>query len=317
MALHTYLTDSVEEAASYIRDGKLVAFPTETVYGLGANALEADAIRSIFAAKERPADNPLIVHVHAIEQITTIARCITPLAQSLIEAFFPGPLTVILDRSDHIPSEVSAGLSSVAIRMPANETALSFIKACGVPVVAPSANRSGRPSPTTWQDVYTDMKGRISCILTGDQSLVGLESTVVDCRKTTPYILRAGGVSRESIEAIVPDVVHAVDFNEAPSPSPGVKYRHYAPRAHVQLVDSPEEVPPSPEHAYIGIHPHETPEKLGLHASFDSIEAYAHELFHFFRRSDRAGIQSIFCEITSTENMGLALMDRIKRASKR
>ena len=151
MAFQTVLTDSIDEAAGFILKGDLVAFPTETVYGLGANALDEDAVKSIFEAKERPLDNPLIVHLHATDQISTIAKRITPVARSLIEAFFPGPLTIILDRSDHIPPIVSAGLDSIAIRMPAHPSATALLKACNVPIAAPSANRSGRPSPTTWK----------------------------------------------------------------------------------------------------------------------------------------------------------------------
>ena len=315
MAIQTVLTDSIEEAASFILAGSLVAFPTETVYGLGANVLNPDAVKAIFKAKERPTDNPLIVHVHANEQIDLIAKEITPVAQSLIDAFFPGPLTVILERAAAIPPDVSAGLSSIAIRKPSNATALAFLQACNVPLAAPSANRSGRPSPTTWQDVYTDMKGRIACILKGEQSEFGLESTVVDCRGNVPQILRAGGISIEAIQAIHPDAAHNAVPSHSTSPSPGVKYKHYAPSAHVHIVGSPQEVSASPQHAYLGIHPHQTPEKLGLHLACNSIQVYAYELFHFFRRCDRAGIQHIYCEATTVEDIGLALMDRIRRAS--
>ena len=314
MAFQTALTESIDEAAALILEGKLVAFPTETVYGLGANALDRKAVKAIFEAKERPADNPLIVHIHSTEQIATIAKKTTSVARLLVDAFFPGALTIILDRSEHIPSEVSAGLDSVAIRMPSHPVATALLKACDVPIAAPSANRSGRPSPTTWKDVYTDMKGRISCILKGEQSDVGLESTVVDCRGDTPRILRTGGISVESIQVVHPGARHIATSSESTSPSPGLKYRHYAPKADVHIVHSPEEVLPSPLNAYLGIHPHPIPEKLGLHLTCDSVQAYAYELFHFFRRCDRAGIQHIYCQATETKELGLALMDRIRRA---
>ena len=319
MALTTHLTESIEEAAAYIKQGKLVAFPTETVYGLGGNALSSSSIKKIYQAKERPMDNPLIVHIHSLKQLSTLVKNVTPSAEKLIEAFFPGPITLILERAEHVPELVSAGLSSIAIRMPSNEIALRFLQACNLPVAAPSANRSGRPSPTTWQDVYTDLKGRISCILMGEQSQVGLESTVVDCRYDQPRILRAGGIAKEKIEEITSLITLSSEEirGEHISPSPGVKHKHYAPKAIVHLVDSPDEVNPNFTSAFIGITPHPYPEKLGLYHKCLDITDYAYQLFHFFRRCDRAGIADIYCEATSRKQLGNALMDRITRASER
>lgn len=319
MALTTRLTESTEEAAEFIKKGRLVAFPTETVYGLGGAAFNPDAIQQIYVAKERPQDNPLIVHIHALHQLDGLVTTLTPAAEKLIDAFFPGPLTIILERAADVPDIVSAGLPSIAIRMPAHTMALEFLKACETPIAAPSANRSGRPSPTTWQDVYTDLKGRISCILKGDQSEVGLESTVVDCRHEEPRILRAGGISQERIQSILPvEVLQSTRVvSENPTPSPGVKYKHYAPNASVHIVESPDEVPSNSHYAYIGLNAHEYPERLGLHLNCKTVKEYAYHLFLFFRRCDRTGISDIFCQATSNDGLGAALMDRLKKAAKR
>jgi len=264
-------------------------------------------------------DNPLIVHIHSLNQLNTLVKTITPSAEKLIEAFFPGPITLILERAEQVPKIVSAGLSSIAIRMPANDIALRFLEACDLPVAAPSANRSGRPSPTTWQDVYTDLKGRISCILKGEQSQVGLESTVIDCRHDQPRILRAGGIPEEVIQEIISlTALPGEEINgEDISPSPGVKHKHYAPKAMVHIVNSPDEVHPNSTSAFIGLNPYPFPERLGLYQRCLDVTDYAYQLFHFFRRCDRAGISNIYCEATSREKLGNALMDRITRASKR
>ena len=316
MALTTHLTESPEEAAEFINKGKLVAFPTETVYGLGGSAFSVESIQGIFAAKDRPLDNPLIVHIYSLKQLDTLVNNITPVAKKLIDAFFPGPLTVILERSPNVPGIVSAGLPSIAVRMPNHELALRFLEACEVPVAAPSANRSGRPSPTTWQDVYTDLKGRISCILKGHQSQVGIESTVIDCRYKTPRILREGGITAEQILELIPLTESRVHSSE-PTPSPGVKYKHYAPKATVHIVSSPQDLIPKMNCAYIGLQSHEFPEKLGLHVVCKNTKEYAYQLFHFFRRCDRTGITDIYCQSTSTKQLGAALMDRIQKAAKK
>ena len=198
--------------------------------------------------------------------------------------------------------------------MPSHPVAQAFIEACRVPVAAPSANRSGRPSPTSWEDVYTDLKGRIPCILRGGLSEVGLESTVVDCSSGTSQVLRAGGISLEQLQGVVPNVALSISANGV-ARSPGMKYRHYAPMACVHVVNDISEVPVSPAHAFIGVASHPYPEQLGLHLACKSIEMYAHELFRFFRRCDRAGISSIYCEAPTNEGIGLALSDRIKKAS--
>lgn len=315
IALQTILTESAEVAAACILRGELAAFPTETVYGLGGNALDHEAVDLIFKAKERPADNPLIAHIHSLDQIGALAASMPPAAERLIEAFFPGPLTVILQRAATVPAIVSAGLDTIAVRMPAHERALQFLKACDIPVAAPSANRSGRPSPTSWEDVYADLKGRIACILKGDPSEVGLESTVVDCTEKIPRILRSGGISAHRIQQLLPETEVNTKPQNGIARSPGMKYRHYAPLAKVHLAANLENVPEGNLIGYIGLNSHPFPERLGMHLTCDSPEVYAHELFRFFRRCDRAGLRAIYCQEIPREGLGMAVMDRVERAA--
>ena len=315
MPIHTVLTNSPEEAAAFIKRGELAAFPTETVYGLGASVYNAEAIEAIYIAKERPADNPLIAHIASLEQIDELASTTTESAGRLIKAFFPGPLTVILPRSKKVPAIVSAGLDTIAIRMPAHEIARVFLQHCAVPVAAPSANRSGRPSPTTWRDVYVDLKGRIHCILKGGVTKVGLESTVVDCSEEIPRILRSGGISFEEIREVLPNVVLATKATSEQVRSPGQKYRHYAPLATVRLVNDPSDIPASSSMGYIGLTSHPYPERLGLQLLCGDVDEYAHQVFSFFRRCDRAGLNTIYCQSVPKAGLGRALMDRVEKAA--
>ncbi|MFN7621581.1 MAG: L-threonylcarbamoyladenylate synthase, partial [Acidobacteriota bacterium] len=195
--MKTELTKSVESAARYIIEGEVVAFPTETVYGLGANIFNEAAIAKIFAAKGRPSDNPLIAHIATLDQLLSLAREIPPAARLLIDRFFPGPLTVVLPKLPAVPMIATAGLETIGVRMPDHPLAIELLRACGLPLVAPSANLSGRPSPTTWQAVLEDLEGRIACILQGEPTRVGLESTVVDCTAAVPTLLRAGAITLE------------------------------------------------------------------------------------------------------------------------
>src|SRR5690606_21353072 len=307
----TVLTDSPEEAASYLRRGQTVAFPTETVYGLGADAFNPDAVRLIFEAKGRPPDNPLIVHVATREQIDEVVASRSAAANRLIEGFFPGPLTVILPKSYAVPPEVTAGLETVAVRMPDHPVAQAFLRACGRPVAAPSANRSGRPSPTTWEAVRDDLDGRIGCILRGERAPLGLESTVVDCTVDPPVVLRAGAVSVEDLLEAVGELAFSPARGERPTRSPGLKHRHYAPSAKVIIVDHPPDELHEQE-AYIGM---EEPENPFLHQRIcSSVDEYAYELFDFFRQCDAVGIRTIYCQKVREEGLGVALMDRLRRA---
>ncbi len=230
----------VEDLAKRLRDGEVIGFPTETVYGLGADATNKDAVVRIFEAKGRPSDNPLICHIADKEQIGDIVKDITPVAHKLIDAFMPGPITVIMKKSDVIPDEVTAGLDTVGVRMPSNQAAHDFLKACGVPVAAPSANLSGSPSPTRAEHVMNDMDGYIYGIIDGGECLFGLESTVVDATGDIPVILRPGAITPNAVKEVCGDVKLADVLKDGEIPkAPGMKYRHYAPKATVEIMNLP------------------------------------------------------------------------------
>ena len=311
--MKTSITSSPVEAAQIIREGGIVAFPTETVYGLGADVFNEEAIAKIFEAKQRPADNPLIAHVSSIVQIEELAAEITENATKLIGKFFPGPLTVVLSKSTRVPLTATAGLDSVGVRMPRNEVAREFLAACGTPVVAPSANLSGRPSPTTWQAVNEDLNGRIDCILQGNPTEIGLESTVVDCRYEVPIVLRLGAVSLEHVRAVVPEAGMLTPNENDKVRSPGLKHKHYAPNARVLIVEEVTLIDGERPRAYIGS-TSPTYEFDFVRIIKDEAE-YAHELFEFFRECDRQNIKTISCESVKAVGIGAALMDRIRRAS--
>lgn len=230
----------VDEAAAALANGGLVAFPTETVYGLGANALDSSAVSRIFAAKGRPQDNPLIVHVSNMEMLRRVVKQVPETADKLIRAFWPGPLTIIFEKSDFIPTTVTAGLDTVAVRMPRHPAALRLIEKSGVPVAAPSANLSGSPSTTRASHVIADLSGRVDYILDGGACQVGLESTVLDLTGAEPQILRPGGINLEELQQVLGSVAYEPalkDSRQIPK-SPGMKYRHYAPKAALFLVDA-------------------------------------------------------------------------------
>lgn len=313
--MKTLLTTSPQKAARFIRRGEVVAFPTETVYGLGADAFNPTAVQRIFDAKGRPSDNPLITHVAARSQITQLAQSIPSHAKTLIRRFFPGPLTLILPRHPDVPPVVTAGLDTIGVRMPDHPVALRFLKACATPVAAPSANRSGRPSPTTWQAVREDLDGRIPCILKGRRTRTGLESTVVDCTETPPVVLRPGAIALEALRTALPETGVAAPDASALARSPGTKHRHYAPSAQVRFVATPDEATPDASHAYIGLDLPPQAERFGRVHLAPSVEDYAHALFHFFRQSDAAGCTVIYCQQVPDEGLGRALMDRIERAA--
>lgn len=216
-------------AGKLIRDGQLVAFPTETVYGLGANALDVAAVKSTYVAKGRPSDNPLIVHVWHASQIYEIASYVSPVAQKVIECLMPGSVTIVLPKKPLVDDCITAGLPTVAIRMPKSQQARDFLRYCDVPVTAPSANTSSRPSPTTWQRVQEDMDGKIAAILCGDNCQVGIESTVLDLTDEQPRILRPGVVTADMLEAVLGCRVETITDPTSKVNSPGVRYKHYAP----------------------------------------------------------------------------------------
>jgi L-threonylcarbamoyladenylate synthase len=310
----TVLTKSPAEAAEFIRRGRLVAFPTETVYGLGANVFDTEAVARIFEAKMRPADNPLIAHVGNLEQIALLAAEIPPTARRFIDAFFPAPLTLVLRKAEKVPLIATANLDTIGVRMPRNRLAREFLRYCETPVVAPSANLSGKPSPTDWQAVFEDLNGRIECILQGEATEIGLESTVVDCTARVPLVLRAGAVALEELQAVVPETqIYHAKTGEAVK-SPGLKHRHYSPRARVILIrDSEFLIPNSGLRAFVGLSGRE--EKFDLVKICASVEDYAHDVFAFFRACDHAGIETIYCEPVEEKGIGAALMDRLRRAA--
>ena len=322
-------------AADLLRRGQLVAFPTETVYGLGANALDADAVRAIFAAKGRPADNPLIVHIWSTAQIEAFAE-LPEGAEALIERFWPGPLTLLMRRKPAIPDVVTAGLDTVAVRMPSHPTARALLRACGLPVAAPSANRSGRPSPTTAAHVSEDLNGVVPLILDGGACEVGLESTVLDLCHGTPCILRPGGVTQEQLSSVLGpveiagSVLRPLQTGEV-ARSPGMRYRHYAPKGDLTLVTGPEEETLSAlrllydrdtaagyrtgvfcfeEHAQTLADCH--PFRMGRLSDPASV---AERLFDLLRQADDAGIERIYSEVVPPTGIGLAVMNRLGRAA--
>lgn len=309
-AMKTLITTDATEAARMIRRGGLVAFPTETVYGLGADAFNATSVAKIFEAKKRPADNPLIAHVGGLDQIERLVARITPSARHFIDAFFPGPLTIVLERSKMVPDIATAGLDTVGVRMPRHKLAREFLANCGVPVVAPSANLSGRPSPTNWIAVDEDLGGRIDCILKGEPTEIGLESTVVDCTGEFPLLLRAGAVSLEQLRAVEPRTRLYVPAGDEAVRSPGLKHKHYAPKAKIVIGVGPDR---SSRSAFIGtVRP---PGDFELVRICADEEEYARTLFAFFRECDRAGVELIFCEPVDETGIGRALMDRLQRAA--
>lgn len=310
--MNTILTGDPLKAAAILRAGHLVAFPTETVYGLGADAFNVDAVGRIFQAKQRPADNPLIVHVADPGQIDRVVFAISPAARILIRECFPGPVSIIAKKRPEVPSMVTGALDTVAVRMPEHPLAQEFLRACRTPVAAPSANLSGRPSPTTWQAVHEDLGGRISCLLRNGHSQVGLESTVVDCSQALPVVLRTGAVTIERLRELLPSLAIA-DASIGEVRSPGLQYRHYAPRASVKLVTTPSDAIAHERSAYIGLA--EPSGTFGMSKVCPSVEAYAHSFFDFFRRCEAEGMQVIYCQEVPSTGIGRALMDRLTKAS--
>jgi L-threonylcarbamoyladenylate synthase len=319
-------------AVALLRGGGLVAFPTETVYGLGADGLDGSAVRAVFTAKGRPADNPLILHVTGAAMLGAVGGPLPPQAQALAERFWPGPLTLVLPRGAAVPSEVCGGLDSVAVRAPAHPVALALIAGLGRPVAAPSANRSGRPSPTRAADVLEDLDGRIDAVLDGGDAPVGVESTVIDARQVPARLLRPGGLAAEAVEAVTGPLAPAEQ--EGPARSPGLRYRHYAPRARVVLapagaaaVQRAVREADSAGSLRVGcLLTDETADELaGTAASSrwcvlrlghrEDGAGQARRLFAALRDLDRLGVQLVVAESVPDLGLGRAVMDRLRRAA--
>lgn len=327
--------DALKEAACIINKGGLVAFPTETVYGLGANALDAEAVKKIFIAKGRPQDNPLIIHVADFD-LHRFANNVPEDAVKLMKKFWPGPLTLIFEKSDIIPYTTSAGLDTVGIRMPSNVVAREFIKACGVPIAAPSANISGRPSPTDTERCIEDLSGKIDYIIGAGRCDVGLESTIVDCSSRPFCILRPGGITPEMLKEIIPDIYLDPSVMKKPEgdfkpKAPGMKYRHYAPKAPVKIIqgDLKKTIAKINEivQNYIGenkivgiIATEETKNyyKQGIVVSAGSREdlgSVAQNIFEILRSLDDKNVDVILAEAFPEKGIGIAIMNRLRKSA--
>ena len=321
--------EDIALAAGIIRNGGVVGFPTETVYGLGGNALDASASEKIFTAKGRPKDNPLIVHISGLSQWKPLVKEVTPQAMALAERFWPGPLTIILEKSDLIPMETSGGLNTVAVRMPMDETARRLIEAAGVPVAAPSANTSGMPSPTKARYVIEDMMGRIDAIIDGGDCSVGLESTVITLATDKPKLLRPGGVTVSMLEEVLgeieidPAVYDKLDDTQKAA-SPGMKYKHYAPKAKVTLLKGSfdkfaEFIDENADEKTVALCFDGEEEKLGIKCitygkENDSL-SQAQRVFTALREVDETGAERVYARYPDRKEMGLAVYNRLIRAA--
>lgn len=320
---------NIEIAAKLIKEGKLVVMPTETVYGLGANALDREAVTNVYKAKGRPMDNPLIVHLAKADDAEKYAHT-SELYYKLAERFMPGPLTVILPKKDVIPYEVTCGLETVAIRVPSNGIAHTLIELSGCPIAAPSANLSGRPSPTSFEHVIEDMNGRVDAIIDGGRCDVGVESTVIILKDNGAEILRPGLITYEELKEVIPDItVNEAVKNQCTSSkpaSPGMKYRHYAPSSPVYLVDGDDEriiafFKEKQRNENCGILCFDEDAKylnktnlLTFGGHFDE-EKQAHELFDMLRKFDSMTVDAIYARLPSDKGVGLAVYNRLIRAA--
>lgn len=328
--------EAIANAAEVIKDGGIVAFPTETVYGLGADALNSEAVNKIFIAKGRPQDNPLIIHISDMDDVELYAKNIPDIAKKIMNRFWPGPLTILLEKKECIPDVTTAGLNTVGIRMPSNEVAREFIKKCGVAIAAPSANISGRPSPTDVERCIEDLNGRVDCILGGDNSEVGVESTIIDCSVYPLCILRPGGVTLEELREIDesiyvdPAILNKSNGDFKPK-APGMKYRHYAPKAKVIIIKGNLEKTIEKINELMVNYIVEG-KKVGLMVTDETIESYkceykksmgtrsdlstvAHNLFETLRSFDDMNVDVILAESVEEKGIGTAVMNRLKKSA--
>lgn len=320
----------ITQAAEFLIKNEVVAFPTETVYGLGGNAESDEAVAKIFAAKGRPSDNPLIIHIAEEDQLTDFVEEIPDKAQTLMKKFWPGPITLIFKKKEGaLSDQATAGLSTVAVRMPDHPVALAVIKKAGLPIAAPSANRSGKPSPTIAEHVWEDLNGRIAGIVDGGPTGVGVESTVLDCTEDVPVILRPGAVTKEQLEAVIGEVsvdAALLDAEQAPK-SPGMKYTHYAPDAPLHLVAGTREFIQSlvdqkrEEGLRVGVLTTEENQQF-YRADYvitcgqrENIETVASLLYEALRNFNNTDADLIFGEMFPNEGVGTAIMNRLMKAA--
>ncbi|MGP1909543.1 L-threonylcarbamoyladenylate synthase [Metabacillus sp. JX24] len=319
----------IAQAAAKLRENEVVAFPTETVYGLGANAKSDEAVGKIYEAKGRPSDNPLIVHIASIEQLHEIASHVPAYVDKLIHALWPGPITFVLPKRAGLSDRVTAGLDTVAVRMPDHPLALALIKEANLPVAAPSANLSGKPSPTRASHVFDDLNGRIAGIVDGGSTGVGVESTVLDCTQQIPVILRPGGVTKEQLETLIGEVTvdqALVDENQAPK-SPGMKYTHYAPSAPMTIVEGTpsflQKIISEAKSAGKKVGVLSAKETAGSYeadvvlscGSREDMQTVAAELYDVLREFNETDVDCIFSESFSSAGVGQAVMNRLMKAA--
>ena len=318
----------VPAVAQYLKNGQVVGMPTETVYGLAANALNSEAVAKIFEAKNRPMDNPLIVHIAELDQLLELTTEVPFAAIQLANAFWPGPLTMVFERSEVVPNAVTAGGSTVAVRMPSHPLALALIKECGFPLAAPSANRSGSPSPTTATHVMDDMKWLIPAVLDGGSCTVGVESTVLSLAGGNPRLLRPGGVTKEQIEAVIgavevdPSVTENVHLEQVSSP--GMKYKHYAPEAKVILLCGEGDkfcgfVNEQQGEGIAALCFEEDGKKLTVPflslGSVNNPKDWMQRLFAQLRKADQLGYETVYAHCPPKNGEGLAVYNRLIRAA--
>ncbi len=320
-------TEILKQASDIIKNGGLVAFPTETVYGLGGNGLDKEAVRKIFSAKDRPMDNPLILHISSLSQLEGLVKEITPCAKTLIDNFWPGPMTLIFKKKDIVPFETSGGLNTVAIRFPENEIACEFIKFCNLPIAAPSANTSGRPSPTKAQHVFEDMNGKIEMILDGGECEIGLESTVIDVTGDTPVICRPGGVTLEQVKKFFPLACYDKHLTEENSEdfkpiSPGMKYKHYAPKGDLIVLDGDFDkikslVLKEKDAGFITFDQYRitNSDKEFSLGNINSPLDCSHRLFDILRKCDSLKLTKIYSMRPPADGVGFALCNRLFKAA--
>ena len=326
----------IQTAAKILQEGGLVAFPTETVYGLGGNGLDSAACEKIYLAKGRPSDNPLILHISEFEELNPIVREISPAAQKLMDAFWPGPLTMVFPKSDIVPEKATGGLDTVAVRFPSHPVARAIIRAAGLPIAAPSANSSGKPSPTRASHVEFDLNGKIDMIIDGGAAEWGLESTIVDVSGEVPMILRPGAVTKEMMEKVVgtveidPAILQkpAADFRPK---APGMKYTHYSPKAEVVLVKG-ETKAVVDEINRLAAEDMAQGMKTGVMATEETKDCYKADivlslgsrerpeeiganLFKYLRKFDFLGAERVYSEVFSEEGEGMAIMNRLNKAA--
>lgn len=321
----------IEEAASILRLGGIVVFPTETVYGLGADAFSKEAAEKIYRAKGRPSDNPLIVHVADQRGLEKVAKNISSQAKVLMKKFWPGPLTLIFEKKEELPLETTGGLTTVAVREPDHTIARVLIKEAGGCVAAPSANISGKPSPTSGKHVVEDMDGKVDMILDGGKAELGLESTILDMTTSPPTLLRPGFITKEMIEEVIGKIQSEEENSNASPRAPGMKYRHYAPKAEMYLVSGEEEnviekinllftenQRKELKTGIISIKEHEKKYPLGsvlIIGRKGSPKEVAGNLYEVLRLFDSEGVDVIYCEVFSESDLGHAIMNRLKKAA--